>query len=80
MRCRAGDGQREHAKDYIVPSDPSGNQKTFLHLFGKEHKKQKKKKKKLKFLKIILENHLFKGRKVLQTSDVITLILRMKHL
>jgi len=45
VRCRAGDGQREHAKDYIVPSDPSGNQKTFLHLFGKEHKKQKKKKK-----------------------------------
>ena len=79
MRCRAGDGQREHAKDYIVSSDPSGNQETFLHLFGKEHKKQKKKKKKIKFLKI-LENRLFKGRKVLQTSDVITLILRMKHL
>ena len=46
----------------------------------KSTKSKKKKKKKLKFLKIILENRLFKGRKVLQTSDVITLILRMKHL
>lgn len=66
-------------RDYIVPSEHSGDQETFLHLFGKEHEKQKKKKK-LKFFEVILENCLFKGRKVLQTSDAITLILRMKHL
>lgn len=50
------------------------------YIYLEKSTKSKKKKKKLKFLKIILENHLFKGRKVLQTSDVITLILRMKHL
>lgn len=66
-------------RDYIVPSEPSGNQETFLHLFGKQHEKQKKKKK-LKFFEVILENCLFKRRTVLQTSNVITLILRMKHL
>ena len=50
------------------------------YIYLEKSTKSKKKKKKLKFLKIILENRLFKGRKVLQTSDVITLILRMKHL
>ena len=49
------------------------------YIYLEKSTKSKKKKKKLKFLKI-LENRLFKGRKVLQTSDVITLILRMKHL
>ena len=30
-------------RDYTVPSEHSGNQETFLHLFRKEHEKQKKK-------------------------------------